>query len=414
MGCECPIAGICNRRGGIKMPAAHHKRCQAGQHEAIDRFYAREPHNAVTEVSTRAKNNRKAARAALIKEAVGAALKERIAKLVTIKTSKGCNCNNLAADMDRWGIAGCEERREQIIDHLVGNRDMLIEALRDWLGHAAGLAASMIPDMMLRAGAGWLLSNAIDDVRGSLYSDSRPNPITILKHRPFTADPKLTLLCHCWANGENWRRHVEYLKPVDGVFDRKIMGVAVNKGSSGFDDVRRAFGDSWEYFQVENDKNLREVATYGKMFQMVESIDENDVTFCIHTKGTQDRTAASQQIRWWTEAMYETVIYDWQTVLEKMEDGYSIAGSFRRFGAHFQTRYGWHFSGTFYAFRNAATFQHGIPQIDQRWWGTESWPGRHFCREETACMFADNAGDIYKADPKLEQDLIEWRQQNAS
>lgn len=366
------------------------------------------------------------ARNARPREQVGTFLKSRIESLIQIKTGKGCGCTNLANQMDSWGIAGCEQRRDEIVGHLVGNREILIESLssQGWL---IGWVAGLVPDAVIRRGAEWLLDTAIEDARkqSKPVRVARPKrtvsagvvtsrtPITQIQPRPFTERPRLTLLCHCWANGDNWRRHVEYLKPVEGVFHRKIMGVAVNSGSAAFDDVCRAFGDSWEYIHVQNDKKLREVATYRQMFEMVQSVDENDVTFCIHTKGTQDRTAASQQVQWWTEAMYETVLYNWKNVLRKLEEGYSIAGSFRRNGGHFQTRYSWHYSGTFFAFRNAAAFVNGVPKIQQKWWGTESWPGSHFSTAEAACMFADNAGYIYKEDPQLEQALIEWRQLNA-
>ena len=190
------------------------------------------------------------------------------------------------------------------------------------------------------------------------------------------------------------------------------MGVATGEGAASFDQVREAFGDSWEYIAVKNDKSLREVLTYRKMMAMVQSVDENEVTFCIHTKGTQDHTAGNEQIRWWTEAMYATVVYNWQNVLAKMAEGYPIAGSFMRHGKDLNTRHEWHFSGTFYAFRNADVFANGIPQFDGWWFGSESWPGHHFARHEAACMFAENCGDIYKENPQLELELNEWRRLN--
>lgn len=237
-------------------------------------------------------------------------------------------------------------------------------------------------------------------------------PLAQIAPRPFTGKPRLTLIFHCWPNGDNWKRHVEYLRPATGVFDRKIMGVATGPGTATLAEVQAAFGDSWEYFEVANDKALREVLTYRSMLEMVRSTDENDVTFCLHSKGAQNHTAASHQIQWWTEAMYSTVVNNWQNVLGKMEQGYPVAGSFLRVGEHLQARYGWHFSGTFYAFRNAVTFQNGVPGFAGNFYGTESWPGHHFARHEAACMFAENCGDIYKQNLQLEQELNEWRRLN--
>jgi hypothetical protein len=237
-------------------------------------------------------------------------------------------------------------------------------------------------------------------------------PLAQITPRPFTEKPRLTLIFHCWPNGDGWKRHVDYLRPVSGVFDRKIMGVATGRGTATLAEVRAVFGDSWEYFEVENDKALREVLTYRTMLEMVRSTDINDVTFCLHSKGAQSHTAASRQIQWWTEAMYSTVVHNWQNVLSKMEQGYPVVGSFLRVGKHLQARYGWHFSGTFYAFRNAAAFQGGVLGFASNFYGTESWPGHHFARHEAACMFAENCGDIYKENPQLELALNEWRRLN--
>ena len=247
--------------------------------------------------------------------------------------------------------------------------------------------------------------------RKSIPEVSR-QPMAQVAPRLFTGKPRLTLLFHCWPNGDSWKRHVDYLRPVSGVFDRKIMGVATGPGTASLAEVRAAFGDSWEYLEVTNDKALREVLTYRTMLEMVRSADENDVTFCLHSKGAQSHTAASRQIQWWTEAMYSTVVYSWQNVLGKMEQGYPVAGSFLRVGKHLQARYGWHFSGTFYAFRNAVAFQNGVPGFASNFYGTESWPGHHFARHEAACMFAENCGDIYKENPQLELELNEWRRLN--
>jgi hypothetical protein len=237
-------------------------------------------------------------------------------------------------------------------------------------------------------------------------------PLAQITPRPFTEKPRLTLIFHCWPNGDGWKRHVDYLRPVSGVFDRKIMGVATGRGTATLAEVRAAFGDSWEYLEVTNDKSLREVLTYRTMLEMVRSTDINDVTFCLHSKGAQNHTVASRQIQWWTRAMYSTVVHNWKNVLGKMEQGYPVAGSFLRVGKHLQARYGWHFSGTFYAFRNAVAFQNGVPGFASNFYGTESWPGHHFARHEAACMFAENCGDIYKENPQLELELNEWRRLN--
>ena len=92
--------------------------------------------------------------------------------------------------------------------------------------------------------------------RKSIPEVSR-QPLVQIAPRPFIAKPRLTLLFHCWPNGDSWKQHVDYLRPVSGVFDRKIMGVATGPGTATLAEVQAEFGDSWEYLEVPNDKALR-------------------------------------------------------------------------------------------------------------------------------------------------------------
>lgn len=110
------------------------------------------------------------------REPVGSVLRSKIERITSIKAGSGCKCKTLADQMDIWGIAGCESRRDEIIDQLVANRDVLVEGLKannNWLV-AAGVA--LAPDAALRFGAGWLLDQAIADVR------SQRRPVKPQKH----------------------------------------------------------------------------------------------------------------------------------------------------------------------------------------------------------------------------------------
>ena len=100
------------------------------------------------------------------RELVGTALTARIAWLVDIKASKACNCKNLSQQMDLWGIAGCEQNRQQIINHLVGQRALLVEALKTQ-SQVASMVAKWLPDIAVEVGAEYLLNQAIEDVRAN-------------------------------------------------------------------------------------------------------------------------------------------------------------------------------------------------------------------------------------------------------
>jgi pimeloyl-ACP methyl ester carboxylesterase len=69
-------------------------------------------------------------------------------------------------------------------------------------------------------------------------------------------------------------------------------------------------------------------------------------------------------------------------------------------------KYRWHYSGTFFNFRTQSIFRNGVPGIQQKYGGTEAWPG-DVCRAENAwCEFADNSPWIRQYDAKLMEKMI--------
>jgi hypothetical protein len=135
---------------------------------------------------------------------------------------------------------------------------------------------------------------------------------------------------------------------------------------------------------------------------------QNDITLCLHGKGSQPHTK-NDAIGWWIDAMYETVAYNLDGVIEEMANGAAIVGSFRRHGRFLGTKHNWHYTGTYYAFRNAIAFSNGVPTYRQIWWGTESWSGDHFPISSSACLFGDRANDLYKIDQQPRRELEQWR-----
>ena len=82
-----------------------------------------------------------------------------MAKLIpdwAVQFKGGCSCRDMAKKMDRWGLEGCEARRQQIVTHLTSQSDMLIPVLRG------------LPVALKRVGASNLLNRAIRRVRKKL------------------------------------------------------------------------------------------------------------------------------------------------------------------------------------------------------------------------------------------------------
>lgn len=258
-------------------------------------------------------------------------------------------------------------------------------------------------------------TNGPTNIRGGKVSNSPTIPAEPL---PFTGPPKITLMFHVWSHGEVWRRHIEKLEPILPKCDRLLLGVATDKTTYSLEETAAAFGDRWEVFHVENKSSgagksgLREVATYSQMLPTISS-GQNDITLCLHGKGSQGHTV-NEVINWWTDAMYETVAYNIEGIVREMENGAAIVGSFRRHGRHLGTKHRWHYTGTFYALRNAIAFSNGHPSYRKIWWGTESFPGDHFPLSSSACLFGDNVNDMYKREQQPRKELAEWRKQRES
>ena len=120
------------------------------QPQAIDSLAFLKSHAAASREARReerAKNPQAARRAAKSckpkppREPVGTALAARIEGLIGIKAGKGCNCKDLAAKMDAWGVVGCEKNRADIVAALVANRHILVDAVAGQFGIIAGTAS---------------------------------------------------------------------------------------------------------------------------------------------------------------------------------------------------------------------------------------------------------------------------------
>lgn len=220
-------------------------------------------------------------------------------------------------------------------------------------------------------------------------------------------------------NREVWQWNLHQLALRWPLFDG-ITSLAIHHAGGGglatdsADDVItfcREIGLHWNNIEAfANDARLREVVSFPWLLRTVEG-SRHSVTFAAHAKGV---THSMQSITIpWAERQYRVCLDDPVAVTHALER-YSMAGAFRRFG-EFTTpgNHCWHYSGTFYWFRNDDVFEKtGWDVIDRQFFGTESWPGRMFRPEQTACLFGDDIGDLYDASTwsALERQVQIWEQ----
>jgi len=393
------------------------------------------------------------------REPVGTALAARIEGLIGIKAGKGCNCKDLAAKMDAWGVAGCEKNRAEIVAALVANRSVLVNALRSdggwntwsvvprWL--IIGVVES-VPDAVLKQGAEWLLSKAIEDAKAMAPpppirrqpKPRQPRPpreprqisaagarrfLGSLKKEqdrlfalnqqapppqpdPFVGDPVIHFGAHLWPVKGNWQWHVDLWNQQARIINgRSFVGIAISPETDSFETVRAALHPSIIVKEFANDKE-GENHTFRWLQEVVPQGQDDILIYC-HGKGVRQHTAASEAVRRWSEAMYQTVVFNHQRIIEKLAAGYRNVHSFRTFGTRPLSPINrWHPSGTFFAVR--AKYLPGKP-VKTRYGGVEAWCGDHFKASESWCEFFDNSmfTTLYDHKASIEQvapALIEW------
>lgn len=223
-------------------------------------------------------------------------------------------------------------------------------------------------------------------------------------------DPVCNLIMHILpvaANSDVWQWNLQQIANRQHLFNgKRVLAIATednpqsgkkNVCTVSADEVlsfSRSIGMTWTHAKVfKNNQALREVVTFPWLLGTVCSGNPNELTFACHAKGVT-HSMDSITVRW-AERQYRVCLDDWPTVWRTMER-FSMAGSFRKFG-QFRTPKNnqWHYSGTNYWFRHDDVFSRDWRAMDQKFFGTESWPGRLFLPEECACLFADDAGDAY-------------------
>lgn len=156
----------------------------------------------------------------------------------------------------------------------------------------------------------------------------------------------------------------------------------------------------------QNNPKIREGVSFPWLLESIESLDPNEITFYCHGKGcTHDENSLPVK---WAKAQYAICLNKIKNVETALEQ-FCMAGAFRRFG-QFTTpgNNRWHYSGTFYWFRNDEVFRPGKDwrKLDEFFFCVESWPGRMFHPYETVSLLGDDYGDLYSKEEWIKIDEL--------
>ena len=368
---------------------------------------------------------------------VGDELKKSLSWVDKIKPEgSNCSCASLMKEMNLDGIRGCIAKRDSYyIPRLMTNKHTIseeIKAERGWKG-VLGLAAGMIPDMLMKQWLKIKFNQACERAKTEKKKPRHPKALSFKSHetpsaeqnqlyseslkvkptaRPFTESPTLHLVWHFWPIAETWKWHVQRLNElIPQINGMVIIGYVSGEGAVEFNVFRDAFEDPDRITFIKNiNIGVRtgyrsgELQTAIPAFEMLPK-DPNHVTLYGHGKGVRDHTRDSEAVRVWTEMMYETVTFNIAETLQRIQEGYDCFGSFRTFGHEpLKPKHKWHFSGSFYNFRNdvlAKTFEWQL-----KYGGTECWPGDVIESNDAYCVFRDNSPLLYQYSDNLSGALI--------
>lgn len=332
-------------------------------------------------------------------------------------------CEIMANKMDEWGVAGCLIRVDDIV------ADILPRALA-WQAEQLGWVGKLIPETVTAASISVLVRRAISAAIPKIKKKRqlKPHPkmrpqITVNGTRPkFDGKPVRNLVMHIWPtrNGA-WQWNLdEVLKRIDLFNGKRVIGIATDTGSCSADEVKDyVSGLGFEFVVKPNNPKLGEMVTFVPCLDRVASTDRNEVTFRCHAKGSKytDFGKPSHSVKRWAQAMYATCLDDWP-LIEAAMNAHAMAGPFKR-GHGLNVPF--HYSGSFYWFAHDPVFRRGWQNAPQTYAGAEIWPAKVCLASEAACIFHDNAGNVYdlkewesRIQPELDRWKIESEKRNAN
>ncbi len=206
--------------------------------------------------------------------------------------------------------------------------------------------------------------------------------------------PKRNLLYHIWpVRGSTWRWNVDQLlRRIDLFNGRRVVSIFHDARSEPPEVVRDLLAPhGFEFLVAPNDARA-EGAAFPALLEKVKSEVDDQVTFYAHAKGVRHEPRFPDPLKKWVDTLYRVNLDDWPSVRAQL-DRYPMTGAFKmqgQFRIH-QNLGDWHYSGTFFWFRNADVFgREGGWKAPDFYFGVEAWPGILFPATDTGCLLLDN------------------------
>lgn len=114
--------------------------------------------------------------------------------------------------------------------------------------------------------------------------------------------------------------------------------------------------------------------------------------------------------------MEEANLDHWNTVREELQT-HPITGAFKKVGRCFSGKANWHYTGTYYWFRNHDVYSRNWRNVRKMYGGTELWPATMFSVDESGCHFYEGSYySLYNADEVTRAEICikawPWKMRN--
>jgi phosphopantetheinyl transferase (holo-ACP synthase) len=205
------------------------------------------------------------------------------------------------------------------------------------------------------------------------------------------------LLFHaCPKDNEMLYFNIRYLSKYFHLFNgKKVFNVAYGKDMMSLDDFKSILEkhnintEQIIFTTSKNTNSLRERPAFFKnLLPKVKSLNENEITFFCHTKGVSYKSF--QVPKTWARLMYEYNLNDINKI-ERILNKYPCCGpccGILKKGPSSWCGYHvpWHFSGTFFWFRNKSLFSKDWQHTRPGKHGVETYLSTHFSTKEAKCL----------------------------
>lgn len=217
-------------------------------------------------------------------------------------------------------------------------------------------------------------------------------PYTRLATTPAPRRHLIYYLYPVTGNG-TWQRNIDQLKQRISLFNGERFIMVATAGDHELDDidtVREYIADASIKLlpRKPGRKGLHEATYFIELLHRVKQhLGNKDYTFYGHAKGVTRPVGDGVSVHRWTTLMYKACLDEWSQVEGSLAT-HPITGPFKT-KSYFVP---WHYSGTFFWFRNRDVFSRNWRYVRNLYGGVEMWPPGLFSEQEAGCLFYGGEG----------------------